>query len=138
MVLPEPIRIPSLPAPLISPARGRPSQRLASRRHLTPALDAGLTERERRLLASWPEVHAFNEGECAALRLVDEQLGQRTTSDATVAAVRRHYGDGLLVELLATLGWCAFAATVMVPLDLAADDPPDDLVVPFAPAKATF
>jgi alkylhydroperoxidase family enzyme len=95
----------------------------AWRRHVPRATDAGLTEAELASIAHWWESACFSASERAVLQLVDEHLGLRQTGDSTIRAIRHHYGEELLIEILVTLGWYQLAATIMVPLDLFADDP---------------
>lgn len=104
----------------------------AWRRHVPMGIDATVSIREIASIARWRESDAFSGSERAVLELVDEYLGRRETDEATLLAVRESYGDERLIEILLVLGWFQLVATIMVPLDVAANDPePADLAVPF-------
>jgi 4-carboxymuconolactone decarboxylase len=104
----------------------------AWRRHVPRALAVGLSMGEVAALANWHESASFGGAERAVLELVDQHVGLGETETEAVGAVRAAYGDELLVEILVVVGLYAFAAAIIMPLDLAADDPdPPDLAVPF-------
>jgi len=94
----------------------------AWRRHLGSGREAGLTAEEIAALRESSASTTLADRDRILLRLVDEHLYLRQARADTIADVRAEYGDAQLVEILFVLGWYQLAATIMVPLDLAADD----------------
>jgi alkylhydroperoxidase family enzyme len=101
------------------------------RRHVPKALDAGVAAEQLRTLSDWTSGE-YSSAHRAVFQLIDEYMSTNAVSDETVANVRDSYGDELLIEILLTVGWYLLVSTLIIPLDVVADDPePTDLAVPF-------
>jgi 4-carboxymuconolactone decarboxylase len=104
------------------------------RRHVPKALVAGVTVEQLQRLADDDAASAsgLSSADTAVLALVDEHVREGQASAASVAAVREALGDALLIEVLVTLGWYLLVTTVILSLDLLADDEaPMSLAVAF-------
>jgi alkylhydroperoxidase family enzyme len=68
--------------------------------HLKVARTVGLPEEKIRAINGWTTSDTFEAAERALMAAVDELLSRNLVEDATFAALKRHFNDAQLVELL--------------------------------------
>ncbi|HEY2177215.1 MAG TPA: carboxymuconolactone decarboxylase family protein [Caulobacteraceae bacterium] len=89
--------------------------------HHRLGLEAGLTSAELSRLAEGPEASGWSEVDRLVLEAVDELKADANLTDATYAALSRHFDDHQLIDLVFTVGAYAMISTALnvfgVPLE---------------------
>jgi alkylhydroperoxidase family enzyme len=101
------------------------------RRHVPKAEAAGVHTAELEALAR-ADPQPFAPIERDLLTLVDRHARSEPVPPELIARLRAAYGEELVVEILLTLGWYLLVASVIVPLDIVADDPASEPSVAFS------
>jgi AhpD family alkylhydroperoxidase len=68
--------------------------------HLKVARTIGLSDEKLRAVKGWAASDQFDQAERAVMAAADELIGRNLVEDATFAALKRHFSDEQIVELL--------------------------------------
>ncbi len=86
--------------------------------HVPMALAAGVAQAKIDALSAWPESALFDDAERAVLRLADEVTDGPGASAACVDALKRHFAEPEVVELVLTASFYVCVGRVLRSMDV--------------------
>lgn len=86
--------------------------------HLPLAAQAGVRDEQVAALSGWPSAVAFDEREKAVLRYVEAVSRDIAVPDDVFSTVRKHLGEGEVVELTLVCGYWGMAARLLRALEI--------------------
>jgi 4-carboxymuconolactone decarboxylase len=93
--------------------------------HRPIARDCGVSAEKLDALASWSTASAFDPGERAALRFVDQAARSGEVDDDVFQALQETFSPREIVELTALVGWYVGNSRFVRALQIAAEVAPD-------------